>query len=184
MKIDVSTIPGYEEMSAEEKLKAIEAFEYDDHSDEVEKLKLAMSNANSENASKKREIEELRDKWKAGLDEAKRAQVEREEREKAMEEELRTLRRDKAVSGYVAQCLSLGYSNELAIKAAEAMTDGNAAAVLECQQEFLAIKQKELEAAALNKQPTLSVGTPPTSEQAEKDSYNALRRSFGLPPIK
>ena len=34
-KIDTSKIPGYAEMSAEDKLKALEAFEYDDNAAEV-----------------------------------------------------------------------------------------------------------------------------------------------------
>ena len=38
-KIDTSKIPGYAEMSAEDKLKALEAFEYDDNAAEVERLK-------------------------------------------------------------------------------------------------------------------------------------------------
>ena len=184
MKINTETIPGYSEMSAEEKLKALEEFEFDDHSDELEKLKSAMSKANSENAAKKREIEEWKDKWKAGLDEAKRAQVEREEHDKAVEDELRTLRRDKTVSGYQAQCLALGYTQELALRAAEAMADNDAAAIMACQQEFLDAKQKELEAAALNKQPTQTTGSPPTAQGADLEALNKQRRYFGLPPIK
>ncbi len=42
-KIDTSKIPGYAEMSAEDKLKALEAFEYDDNAAEVERLKGAVS---------------------------------------------------------------------------------------------------------------------------------------------
>jgi len=184
MKINTETIPGYSEMSAEEKLKALEEFEFDDHSDELEKLKSAMSKANSENAAKKREIEEWKDKWKAGLDEAKRAQVEREEHDKAVEDELRTLRRDKTVSSYVAQCLSLGYDKDLALRAAEAMADNDAAAIMACQQEFLEAKQKEFEATALNRQPTLSHGAPPTAQAAEAEAYNKMRVAWGLKPIK
>ena len=42
-KIDTSKIPGYADMSAEDKLKALEGFEYEDNAAEVERLK----NANS-----------------------------------------------------------------------------------------------------------------------------------------
>ena len=179
MKIDTSTITGYAEMSAEEKLKALEEFEFEtpkDNSAEVTTLKEALSKANSQAAEWKRQFREKQT-------EQERAEAERAEREKAVEEELRGLRRDKTVSGYVAQCLSLGYNNDLALKAAEAMADGNAAEIFACQQEFLESKKKELEAAALNKQPTLTTGSPPTAQQAEKDAINQERKWFGLPPI-
>ena len=180
MKIDTSKIDGYAEMTAEDKLKALEEFEIEtpkDNSDEINKLKASLSKANSDAAEWKRQFREKQS-------EQERAEAERAEREKAVEDELRTLRRDKTVSGYVAQCLALGYNNELALRAAEAMADNDAATILACQQDFLVAKQKELEANALNKQPSLSVGAPPTSATAEKNTQNELRRIMGLPPLK
>ena len=88
------------------------------------------------------------------------------------------------MSGYTAKCLALGYDKELAQRAAEAMADNDAAEIMACQQEFLAAKQKELEALALNKQPGLSVGAPPTAKQVELESVNQRRKRMGLPPIK
>lgn len=179
-KIDVTRIEGYAEMSAEEKLAALEGYEFETpkaDNDEVTKLKAALSKANSDAAEWKRQ-------YRQGLDEAKRAEEERKEHEEAVENELRTLRRDKTVSGYLAQCLALGYDKDLALRAAEAMADNDAAAIMACQQDFLEAKQKELEAAALNKQPTLTPGAPPTAKQAEQDDINKMRHYFGLPPIK
>ena len=181
MKIDTAKISGYAEMSVEERLAALEAFEFEapapKDGDEVTKLKAALSKANSDAAEWKRQ-------YRQGLDEAKRAEEERKEREEAVENELRTLRRDKTVSGYVAQCLALGYDKDLALRAAEAMADNDAAAIMACQQDFLEAKQKELEAAALNKQPSLTPGAPPTAKQAEQNDINKMRHYFGLPPIK
>ena len=173
-------IPGYAEMSAEEKLKALEELEFNEpkpDSGETDKLKAALSKANSEAAEWRRQLREKQT-------EQERAEAERAEREKAVEEELRGLRRDKTVSGYVAQCLALGYDKDLAQRAAEAMADNDAAAIMECQQTFLEAKQKELEAAALNKQPTLTSGSPPTAKQADVEKQNQLRAYMGLPPIK
>ena len=105
MKIDTTRIEGYADMTAEEKLKALEEFEIEvpkDNSEEVTKLKTALSKANSDAAEWKRQFREKQT-------EAERAEAERQEREKAVEDELRSLRRDKTVSGYVASCLSLGY---------------------------------------------------------------------------
>ena len=180
MKIDTTKITGYAEMSAEDKLKALEAYEFEapkPSTDEAERLKAALSKANSEAAEWKRQFREKQT-------EQERTEAERAEREKAVEEELRGLRRDKAVSGYVANCLALGYDKDLALRAAEAMADNDAAAVLACQQDFLEAKKKELEAAALNKQPTITPGAPPTASEADKEAQNKLRSYFGLPPIK
>ena len=182
MRIDTAKIEGYAEMSAEDKLKALEEFEFEapapkDSSDEVNKLKTALSKANSDAAEWKRQFREKQT-------EAERAEAERKEHEQAVEDELRTLRRDKTVSGYQAQCLALGYTQELALRAAEAMADNDAAAIMACQQEFLDAKQKELEAAALNKQPTLTSGSPPTAKQADAEAEDKLRYYFGLPPRK
>ena len=88
------------------------------------------------------------------------------------------------MSGYLAQCLALGYDKDLAHRAAEAMADNDAASIMAWQQDFLEAKQKELEAAALNKQPTLTPGAPPTAKQAEVEAQNKMRSYMGLPPIK
>lgn len=181
MKIDTAKIENYAEMTAEEKLAALEAYEFEapapKDGDEVTKLKAALSKANSDAAEWKRQ-------YRQGLDEAKRAEEERKEREEAVENELRSLRRDKTVSGFVAQCLALGYDKDLALRAAEAMADNDAAAIMACQQDFLEAKRKELEAAALNKQPTLTPGSPPTTQKAESEADDKLRYYFGLPPRK
>lgn len=180
-KINTAAIEGYAEMSAEDKLKALEEYEFETpapkESDEVTKLKNALSKANSDAAEWKRQFREKQT-------EAERAEAERKEHEAAVEDELRTLRRDKTVSGYIAQYLALGYTQELALKAAEATADNDAATIMSCQQEYLAEKTKELEAAALNKQPTITAGSPPTAQAAEADAYNKMRKAWGLPPIK
>ena len=181
MKIDTAKIENYAEMSVEDKIKALEEYEFEAPApkelEEVTKLKTALSKANSESAEWKRQFREKQT-------EAERAEAERKEREQAVEEELRMLRRDKTIAGYVNSCLALGYDKELAQRAATAMADNDAAEIMECQSEFLDAKKKEYEVAALNKQPTLTSGAPPTAKQAEQDETNKIRHYFGLPPIK
>ena len=176
MKIDTTKITGYAEMSAEEKLKALEEFEIEapkDNSAEVTNLKEALSKANSQAAEWKRQFREKQT-------EQERSEAERAEREKAVEDELRSLRRDKAVSGYVAQCLALGYDKDLALRAAEAMADGDAATVFACQQDFLDNKKKELEAAALGKQPPITPGKPPKGESDDDKLMKTMLKYAGL----
>ena len=179
-KIDTATITGYADMTAEEKLAALEAYEFEvpkDESETVKKLQDALNNASADASKWKKELRERQS-------EQERAEAERAEREKSIEDELRTLRREKTVADYLAQCLALGYGKDLALRAAEAMADNDTAAIMTCQQEFLEEKQKELEAAALNRQPTLTPGAPPTAKQAEAEETNRMRKYFGLPPIK
>ena len=180
-KINTAAIEGYAEMSAEDKLKALEEYEFETpapkENEEVTKLKFALSKANSEAADWKRQLREKQS-------EQERAEAERAEHEAAVEEELRTLRRDKTVSGFIAQYLALGYTQELALKAAEATADNDAATIMSCQQEYLAAKTKELEAASLNKQPTLTPGAPPSGKSAEELAEDKMRKYFGLPPKK
>ena len=63
-KIDVSTIDGYADMTAEEKLAALEAFEFDDHSSELadlEKYKDATTKATKEASEYKKQLKALQD---------------------------------------------------------------------------------------------------------------------------
>lgn len=180
-KIDITKIEGFDTMSAEDKLAALMGYEFEDpkpadNSGEVNKLKTALSKANSEAADYKR-------KWQEKQTEAERAEAERAEREQKMQDELTALKREKVLSEYSKQCMALGYDADLAAECAEAMADGRFNDVFAIQQRFMAAKTKEIEAAALNKQPTLSSGMPPVGAQdnAEENKY---RSYFGLPPLK
>lgn len=181
MKVDVSKIDGFEEMSAEDKVKAVLAYEFDepkapDANAEVAKLKAALSKANSESAEWKRQFREKQT-------EQERAEAERAENEKALQEELATLRRGKVVDEYAKQCMALGYDSTLASECAEAMADGRMGEVFAIQQRFIENRTREIEAAALKKQPTITSGMPPVAAQdtAEENKY---RSYFGLPPLK
>jgi len=180
MKIDVSKIDGFDAMSAEEKLAALMGYEFEEpkpaDNGEITKLKAALSKANSEAAEWKRQF---RDKQT----EQERAEAERAENEKALQEELATLRRGKVVDEYAKKCMGMGYDATLAAECAEAMADGRFNDVFAIQQRFMEAKKKEIEAAALNKQPGLTPGTPPVNA-AEKAETNKMRSVFGLPPIK
>ncbi len=180
MKIDVSKIAGFDEMSSEDKLKAVMDFEFDEpkptDASEITKLKAALSKANSEAAEYKRQ-------WKEKQTEQERLESERAEAEKTMREELETLRRGKVVGEYTKQCMSMGYNAELAAECAEAMADGRFNDVFSIQQKFMEAKTKEIEANALNKQPGLTPGVPPVNA-ADKAEENKYRSYFNLPPIK
>lgn len=179
MKIDLSAVENYANMTPEEKVAFFESYELPevkDNKSEIDKLKATLSKANSEAAEYKR-------LWKEKQTEQERIESERAEAEKALQEELATLRRGKVVDEYAKKCMGMGYDAALAAECAEAMADGRFNDVFAAQQKFMEAKTREIEAAALNKQPGLSAGAPPVNA-AEKAETNKMRSVFGLPPIK
>ena len=162
MKVDVNTIEGYEAMSLEDKVKALEGYEFDDPKPktddaEVKRLKEALSKSNSEAASWKRQLHEK-------MTEAERKDAERQEEAERDKAELETLRKEKAISALEKAYLAAGYPADLAEASAKAQADGDTETVLKNQMAFIAETKKTLESAALNKQPPLSVGNPPSGK--------------------
>ena len=90
-KIDTSLIEGYADMTPEQKLAALEGYEYDDHSEELERQKAAVTKANGEAAEWKR-------KHTALLSEEEKKKQEDADKLTSMEKELAELRKDKVVS--------------------------------------------------------------------------------------
>lgn len=173
-KIDVSKIDGYEAMSAEEKLAALEAYEFEEPApanDNETKLKEALTRASAD-------ASEWKKKYRATLDDAKRAEEERAERDKARDEELETLRKERTISKLEAQYLSVGYSAELAAASAKAQADGDTATVLANQTKFLADMKSKLEAEALGKQPPLTPGKPPEADKSDDDKLSETMMKY------
>ncbi len=143
-------------------------------SGEMEKLKAALSRANSQAAEYKRALREKQT-------ETERAEAERAEADKAMREELETLRREKRVSDYTGKCLALNMDADLAEKTANALAEGDMDSVFECLNRFVEATTTRLNNEALNRQPGLSAGTPPTKGNTEDEITAQLRRYAGLP---
>ena len=175
-KIDVTKIEGYSEMSAEEKLAALEAYEFEapaPATDAEAKLKEALSRANGDAAEWKR-------KYRATLDDAKRAEEERAERDKERDEELATLRKERTISKLEAQFLAVGYSSDLASATAKAQADGDTETVIANQLKFIEETKKKLEAEALGKQPPITPGKPPKGESDDDKLAATIRKYAGL----
>ena len=141
---------------------------------ELEKLKAALSRANSEAADYKRQLREKQT-------EKERADAERAEADKAMREELETLRKEKRVSDYTGKCLALKMDADLAGKTAAALADGDMESVFDCLTAFVEATKTRLNNEALNRQPGLSAGIPPTKGNTEDEITAQLRRYAGLP---
>lgn len=145
-KIDVSKIEGYAEMSAEDKLKALEAYDVPDPDMSGFVSKEQFDKTASELAAKKKE---LRDKL---TDDEAAKQKEQEERE-SMQKELDALRRESVVSKNKARLIALGYEEALADETAEAMADGKIEKVFANQKKHLEAFEKRVRAEALKNTP-------------------------------
>jgi hypothetical protein len=144
---------------------------------EVEKLKRLLSKANSEAASYKEQL-------RAKQTETERAAAERAEADKAMREELETLRKEKRVSDYTAKCVALNMDADLAGKTAAALADGDMESVFDCLKDFVDATVTRLNNEALNRQPNLSTGVPPTKNTTVDTDYENMRRWMGAPSRK
>ena len=141
-KIDVSKIQGYAEMSAEEKLKALEDYEYDDGASEIERYKNATSKANSEAA-------EWKKKHREALSEEERKAQETADLIAKLQEQNETLLRESNVSKHKAKFLAMGYDESLAGDAAAAMVDGDMEKLFSYQQKHQEAFEKKIRADAM-----------------------------------
>lgn len=146
MKIDTGKIEGYSEMTAEEKLAALENFEYEDNAAELERYKNLSSKANSEAAELKRKLKKL-------SEEDGKRKSEEDERIQSMQQEIESLKRDKTVSDYTAKMISQGYSKKLAEKAANALADGDMESYFSVQVQHNEDFKKSLKAEILKDTP-------------------------------
>lgn len=180
MKIDVTQIENYDTMSAEEKLSALEAFEFDapepKKSDSEVRLKNALDKASSDVASLKKQ---LKDK----MGEAERMEAERAEREAEREALLKEYQRKEQVANHTANFLSVGFEKEIATKSAEALIDGDFDTVFANFKSCLENQEKALKAEAIKSVPkpvkgnANNLGTT-TKEQFDKMGYSDRLRLF------
>ncbi len=139
---------------------------------EVEKLKAALSKANSEAAEWKRALREKQT-------EAERAEADRLEQAKKLEEELESLRREKDISDTVSRTLELNFEADAAKALAEAWNKHDKDAMFGALKAFVEATTTRLNNEALNRQPGLSAGTPPSTNTVDAETAQ-IRRWMGL----
>ena len=178
MKIDVAQITDYDSLSLEEKVAALENFEYDDHSDAVadlEKHKEATNKATHEAAELKKQLKALQDQQKTGNSKA-------DETIARLQEQVNELTRQNTISSYTAQFVALGYDSELAAATAIATADGDVATVFENQRKFLEQHDKDTKATILKQTPKPGQGG--TGKQAPAMTLEKFRKLSQLERIK
>lgn len=145
-KIDVTQIEGYADMTAEEKLKALEAFDVPDPDYSGYVSKEQFDKTASELAAKKKELSEK-------LSEDERQKQEEQEQREELQKKYDALLRESTVSKNKAKLLGLGYEEKLADETAEAMADGNLDKVFANQKKHLDAVEKRVRAEVLKETP-------------------------------
>lgn len=170
--MDTTKIAGYAEMTPEEKIAALEAFEVED--DGYAKLKERFNKTSSEVAEYKRKLKEKQS-------EQENLEMERAEQEeklkqtlKEQQDELNALKKATQVAEYKSQLIGLGFDTDLAEKTANSMVDGKNEEVFGSIKAFKDAYKATLEKEQIAEQPGLSKGKP------TKDEDEKLRKSFGL----
>ena len=170
-KLDTTLIEGYDNMTPEQKVAALESLEYEDHAAELEKTKNALTKANGDAAEWKRKHNALLTE-----DELKR-QKEAEERQSIMDE-LNTLRAEKLISGYKASYMANGYDEALAEQTARALAAGEMDTVFANQKTFQEAHDKALKAQLMG-------GTPKPAGDGGDSGKGMTKEAFlKLPPLE
>ena len=165
MKINTGKIEGYDGMTLEQKLAALEAYEVEDPDYTGYVPKGVFDKTASELATAKKE---LRDKMSA--DELKA----REEADKieALTRERDALLREKTIAGYKAKYLALGYDEKLATETAEAMASGDLDKVFESQRKHIEAVGKKIKAEVLQTTPKPEGGNG--SETITREQFSRM----------
>lgn len=127
---------------------------------EVNRLKAALSKANSEAADYKKQL-----RTKQTDDEAAAA-AQKEEHDRLVQENA-DLKRSMALSERKAKLLTMGYDESLADETAAAMVDGDMDKVMANQSKYLEVQKKNIQADAMRKTPRPAAGDDGNGESMD-----------------
>lgn len=146
-------------LSAEEQLQQLRV--------EMAKLKRAQERAASEAADYKK-------KYNATLTEAEQKKQEEAEKEAEKEELINQLKRENAVNKLTKNFLSLGYTAEMAEKAATAQYDNDTDTLFKIQNDHQSALVKEKEAEWLKSRPKVQTGSDEGGTDITKEQFNRM----------
>lgn len=194
MAFDWTTVEGYrEDMSADEKLALLENYtpsantEPEAPAEPTETPKPEPKQPAKPGYISKREFDKLASDLAAAKRQLRSKMSEDEQREAdrqaelaAREEELQSLRREKALSSNKASFLGIGLSEELAGEAATMLADGDTEGLFMTLKRHQVGYEKALRAKILAETPKPPASNDPNSEEAKKQDMAQLRKYFGL----
>jgi len=130
------------------------------------------------------ELAKVKKELRARMSAEEQKEADRMASDEAMKLELETLRREKTLSNYKASYLAQGYDDRIAEEAATALADGDMDTVFALMKKQSTNAEKALRAKILKEVPVPPAGENPNADLEKKKELEALRASFGLPPMK
>ena len=192
MSFDWNSVEGYrEDMSADEKLALLDNYTPPTDTKEEPEGKPEPKQTQKPEPKPgyipKRDFDKLSSDYAALKKQMRSKMTDEEQREAerqaaidAKEEELKTLRREKALSSHKASFLGLGLDETLATEAATALEDGENDDLFDALKRYQTAFEKNLRAKILAETPKPPAGTDPNDKEARKQDTEKLRRYFGL----
>lgn len=170
-KIDVSTIEGYADMSAEDKLKALEGYDFPDP-DYSGYVRKDLFDKKAHELSEK--TKQLNDKLSD--DEKKAAE------QKELQDRYDSLVRENTISKHKARYIALGYDEKLAEETATAVADGDFEKVIANEKKNLEAHEKRVKDAILKDTPRPEGGSG--DKTVTRDEFNKMSYEDQLKYIK
>lgn len=166
MKIDTTKIAGFEEMTPEDKVAALQSYEFDEPEDNSAELK-KLKDLNSKYSS---EIAEYKKQSKAKMSEDEKIKSETEELIKNLTEQNEALNNEIKATRFTAKFLSQGYDEDLAKASANALIEGDSETFFANAEKFNDLLRKKIEADVLKTMaPPEDKGKKPSSEMKKAD---------------
>lgn len=159
MKLDLTKIEGYSGMTAEEKVSAIEGFDFD----YIPKPQLDKALS---------QIAELKKKVTESLSTEEAKSAERDEQLEHLKSELEKANRERNIAKNVSNLIEIGYVKDLANETAEAMIDGDMEKVLTNQKKFFSEREKTLKAEWMKDTPRPEEGD--TANKMTKENFQKM----------
>ena len=167
MKVDTTKIEGYDAMSTEEKLAALEGYEME-IPDESTHLKELLSKKNQELGDI---TKQLRERMSA----EEKAEADRKAALEAKDARIAELEKNEKLTTFTNAYMGIGFNQEDARKQAELLFEGDFSSVIANHKAHIDNISKQVVADAITKN-HLSTGEPP----AKTEDDTALRKAMGL----
>lgn len=168
VKIDISKIQGYADMSDVDKVRALEQLDLPEADYTGWVKKDAFDRAASEAADWKK-------KYNAQLSAEEQKQQAESEELTQLRTQVEQMKREKSIADYTAQFAQQGWDAKLAADTAKALYEGDMAAVFKAQQQFMEGHDKSLRQKLLSETPQPPAGGGTGGSDYTKKAEDALR---------
>ena len=158
MNIDISKIEGYENMTAEEKVKALEGYSIPDPDFSGYAKKSRFDEVASQLAASKKDLKARMSAEEVAKAEQEAAIAEQQKLQADLQSKYDELLKKTEIADNKAKLIAIGYDEKLAEETATAMIEKDLATVIKNQQTVMASIQKKAKGEAMASTPTPDVG--------------------------